>query len=288
MNTENRRFAAETHPGLARSHNEDCFGAAPANGLWLVADGVGGHSCGEVASAIVKDSMLDAVAQGTSLVDAVLASHAAVLQAMQARDDARGMGSTVVAVRVAGPAFDVCWVGDSRAYLWSRGELSRLTVDHNRAGELLASGAISAEQASRHRERHVLTQSLGVSDAMRVKPGTAAGSLDPGDCLLLCSDGLTDELSDEMIARLLQQHDSPRAQVDALVHAALDSGGNDNITAVVIGDPPDVRDAGDNTLETTRDRRQAAPHARSVGARFPYKAVLLLSALTLAVVWLLL
>tara|TARA_R110000823_G_scaffold27609_8_gene80344 strand:+ start:497 stop:1363 length:867 start_codon:yes stop_codon:yes gene_type:complete len=283
-----RRFAADTHPGLARSHNEDCFGAAPQNGLWLVADGVGGHSCGEVASAIVKESILTQLASGASLVAAIRSSHAAVLAAMLERDGAQGMGSTVVAAQLDDHEFEICWVGDSRAYLWRGGELRQLTTDHNRAAELLASGAITAEQASRHRQRHVLTQSLGVSDAMVVAPGTVSGSLVAGDRLLLCSDGLTDELSNSSIALLLSQHDSPRAQVDALMRAALDSGGHDNITAVIIGDPPAVRDTGDSTLETTHDIRADASGTGSDAGTFPIMAVLLLSALTLAAVWLLL
>jgi len=287
LNETRRPFAANTHSGLKRDHNEDCFGAEPDLGLWLVADGVGGHSCGEVASDIVCNTIRDQVAGGKRLMDAIAASHAAVLAAIAERENAHGMGSTVVAALLDGDRYELCWVGDSRAYLWN-GQLQQLTVDHNRVGELLANQVISPEQASSHPERHVLTQSLGVSDSMPLHPGRLTGTLGDSEQLLLCSDGLTDEISDSLIAYLLAGHDTPRAQVDALISAALDAGGSDNITALVIGSrtpQPATGEASD--LETTRNSRRSASGGKPNDGRFPLKALLLLSALALLAVWVL-
>ena len=138
MNSETRQFAADTHSGLQREHNEDCYEADSGLGLWLVADGVGGHSCGEVASEIVRETIHQCVARGVSLPDAVLASHEAVLGAVNDGKGAEGMGSTVVAVHLEGDDYELAWVGDSRAYIYN-GDLKQITQDHNRAGELLAS-----------------------------------------------------------------------------------------------------------------------------------------------------
>ena len=287
MTPAQRQFAADTHTGLKRSHNEDCFEAAADLGLWLVADGVGGHSCGEIASGIARATIRERVEAGESLTDAIMAAHATVLDAIAERADAHGMGSTVVALRLDGDEYEICWVGDSRAYLWN-GALRQLTEDHNRVGELLAQDIITPEQASSHPERHVLTQSLGVSDTMQLDPGRVTGTLQEGEQLLLCSDGLSDELSDSMVEHLLRGHDSPRAQVDALISAALDAGGNDNITAVVVGARlPAQPAAGPGDLETTRNTRRSASGGRPNDGKFPVKALLLLSAMALLAVWLL-
>ncbi|MAT92921.1 MAG: protein phosphatase [Halioglobus sp.] len=283
-----REFAADTHAGLVRNHNEDCFAAEADLGLWLVADGVGGHAGGEVASGIVRDTVRAQVAAGATLPEAILRSHEAVLAALTGGDDDRGMGSTVVALRTDGDDYELCWVGDSRAYLWN-GQLRQLTEDHSRAGELLASNAITAAEANTHPERHVLTQSLGVSGSMSLHPGRVTGTLKPGDHLLLCSDGLTDELSDSLIAHLLGDHDSPRSQVDALMSAALDAGGKDNVTVLVVGA---VQSRDGNTpsaeLETTKNTRRSASGGRPNDGKFPLRALALVTTLALLAVWLML
>ncbi|MDX1734226.1 MAG: protein phosphatase 2C domain-containing protein [Halioglobus sp.] len=291
MNDAIPQFAADTHSGLHRSLNEDSFGAYPDLGLWLVADGVGGHSCGEIASNIVRSTLREQVAGGASLESAVTASHDAVLRAIESGQGAAGMGSTVIALRLSGNDYELCWVGDSRAYLWD-GALRQVSHDHNRVAELLASNAITREQAANHPQRHVLTQSLGVSPSMELAPGRATGTLQPGDALLLCSDGLTDELSDSLIAHLLQDHATPRAQVDALMSAALDAGGRDNITAIIVSavaPPADKADiATDEFLETTQDNRRSASGGKPNDGRFPLRALILLSALAVLAVMILL
>ena len=229
-----RQFAASTHPGYKRKNNEDCYVTVPDLELWLVADGVGGHASGEVASAIVGATLRERVAEGDPLVDAIIKCHEAVLTEIRARNVINDMGSTVVALKIAADRYEIGWVGDSRAYLWD-GALRQLTRDHNPVSELLARGTISPEEASTHPERHVLTQSLGVSENMLLEPGWVRGELGEDQQILLCSDGLTDEVPDPVIARLMASAETPQAQVDALVEAALDAGGRDNITVVVVG-----------------------------------------------------
>ncbi len=278
------QYAGDTNAGAKRDHNEDCFAMEPRLGLWLVADGVGGHAAGEVASDLVRSTIIERVGAGDSLVEAITRSHDVLLAEIERREvpSALGMGSTVVVARITGSEYEVAWVGDSRAYLYGS-QLQQLTTDHTRVNELLAHGAISAEQAHNHRDRHVLTQCLGVGKEVEVSPGTVSGTLQRGELLLLCSDGLTDELSDSVIAGLLATNSTPKAQVDALVRSALDMGGSDNLSVVVVGD----FELSAKDLETTHNRRRSSDASRSRREKFPFKVLALLTVLCLAVLWLL-
>jgi protein phosphatase len=275
-----RQFAADTHSGLQRKFNEDCYEADLELGLWLVADGVGGHSCGEIASDIVRGKIHEQLAKGEPLLETIYASHAALLNAVKNGQGAEGMGSTVVAAHLQGDDYEIAWVGDSRAYIYD-GDLRQITQDHNRAGELLANNIITPEQASAHPERHVLTQSLGVSVNMELNPGFLAGSLAPNEHLLLCSDGLTDELSDSLIKHLLKEHKTPRARVDALMSAALDSGGRDNITVILISASTAQRDTGDEEFESTHNIRRSASGGKPNDGKFPLRALILLTVIAM-------
>jgi serine/threonine protein phosphatase PrpC len=229
------QFAATTHPGLKRNHNEDCFEADPELDLWLVADGVGGHSFGEVASALVKTTVTKAYAEGASLTESVRKAHFAVLEELGDRKDTLGMGSTVVALAIKGQHYEIAWVGDSRAYLWDGESIQQLTRDHTHVTDLVDGGVISKADAAVHPERHVLTQSIGVFADMELKPGLLSGEIAAGQQFLLCSDGLTDELNDLAIAGQLRRNSTPQAQVDGLLNSALAAGGKDNVTIVVVG-----------------------------------------------------
>jgi protein phosphatase len=144
------------------------------------------------------------------------------------------MGTTIAAARVTGDRFEVSWVGDSRVYLWN-GELRQISQDHSYVQELIDQGAITAEQARVHPHRNVVTQALGVTDPASLKVETITGELKPGMQLLLCSDGLTEEVDDSAIARVLAQTElSAQECVEHLVLAALDGGGSDNVTVVLI------------------------------------------------------
>jgi protein phosphatase len=145
------------------------------------------------------------------------------------------MGTTVVAARVQGNRFEVAWVGDSRAYLWRDGQLAQLSQDHSYVQELIAQGALTSEQARSHPHRNVVTQALGVTDPNQLNVETLTGDLRPGMQLLLCSDGLTEEVDDRGIADALRQDDcSAQELVDTLIAAALDGGGSDNVTAILV------------------------------------------------------
>jgi serine/threonine protein phosphatase PrpC len=229
------QFAAGTHTGLRRSRNEDSYEADQELGLWLVADGVGGHACGDVASAIVKAEVHKQVLEGASLVDAIMHAHAAVLKEIARRGSDTRMGTTVVALSIQYTRWSLAWVGDSRAYLLDGGQLRQLTRDHSHVRDLVDRGLLAPAAVATHPDRHALTQSMGISSEMKPEPGFMQGDWQQGQQVLLCSDGLTDELNDDSIRQILLDKGAAQAQVDGLVDAALEAGGRDNITVIVVG-----------------------------------------------------
>ncbi len=228
-------FGHLTHVGLRRELNEDSYYGDSALGLWLVADGMGGHEYGEVASALARETIVRETRDGTPLAQAIRVADEEIIRISRQRRDALPMGTTVVAARVNGNGFEVAWVGDSRVYLWRDEKLVQLSRDHSYVQELIASGAITQEQARSHPHRNVVTQALGVTDPRNLNVATVSGEMLPGMQLLLCSDGLTEEVDDDEIAQVLSLRDrSAQECIDTLVAAALDGGGSDNITAVLI------------------------------------------------------
>ncbi len=227
-------FGHGTHVGLRRDHNEDTYCAEPRLGLWLVADGMGGHELGEVASAIARDTVVEKFGQGESLASAIKTAAQRIIDQSKVRQSSMPMGTTLVAAAVNGNSYEVAWVGDSRVYHWN-GALNQLTSDHSYVQELVDQGAISAEQAKTHPHRNVVTQALGVTEPESLRVDTVRGELKPGELLLLCSDGLTEEVDDEYIAHVLSREMEPQESVDHLILAALDHGGSDNVTVVLIG-----------------------------------------------------
>jgi protein phosphatase len=197
----------------------------------------------------VAATVRSSVARGEDLEPAIHAAHHAVLAEAAQRQERTDMGSTAVAVLLRGRDFQLGWVGDSRAYQWD-GRLRLLSRDHNPVSELLQRGLITSEEAASHPERHVLTQCLGISEQMRIFPEVTRGRLSGQQQLLLCSDGLNDELSDAVIASHLAAHDTPQAQVDALVAAALAAGGRDNVTVIVLGLRESQPAGGDDATES--------------------------------------
>ena len=226
--------------GRVRRHNEDSFAVREDLGLWIVADGMGGAAAGEVASAIAVDVIAREVAGGAGLDAAIAEANRSILDAATAGRGKAGMGSTVVAAQLRGSDYTVAWVGDARAYLWGDG-LRRLSHDHSRVQELLDAGMISAEEARLHPQRSVITRVLGGPDGTAAAAEQISGSLAPGQGLLLCSDGLTSEVCDEEIARVLNTtlaaNGQGQAAADQLVSLALDHGGADNVTVVLLGLP---------------------------------------------------
>lgn len=227
--------------GLNRDNNEDCYLACPEKGLWGVADGMGGHEAGEIASAIVKTTLESSVEGNTPLEDSILEAHQNVLQAVKDGKGAAGMGSTVVALQTQGHDYKVAWVGDSRAYLWSQetngGRLEQLTTDHSYVQMLLASGAIAEDEVANHPDKNVITQCIGSLDHQQISVDVINGEWQKQQRILLCSDGLTDEVDNQHIAQILCDSRSTKEAAQKLMQAALDNGGKDNITVQVIESP---------------------------------------------------
>ena len=191
---------------------------------------MGGHASGEVASAIVRDTIIGAT--DLSLTDAVVAAHRAVAAAAEADAERyRGMGSTVVALTVNAGECEVVWVGDSRAYLWRRGAIRRISRDHSYVELLRESSDMTEAEIRAHPNKNLVTQTLGHGSPV---PASVRIDLRARDWLLLCSDGLNDELADEEIADLLRRARAPDDAVTELVEAALAKGGRDNVTVVIV------------------------------------------------------
>lgn len=227
-------FGHLSHVGLRREHNEDTYYGDAQLGLWLVADGMGGHEFGEVASALARDTIVREVRAGRTLAQSIQAADEEIIKQSRRRAEALPMGTTIAAARVANDRFEIAWVGDSRIYLWNNG-LRQISQDHSYVQELIDQGAITAEQARNHPHRNVVTQALGVTDPQSLKVETITGELKPGMQLLLCSDGLTEEVDDREIASVLTKTDlSAQECVEQLVMAALEGGGSDNVTVILV------------------------------------------------------
>jgi len=227
-------FAAQSITGQLRTHNEDALVCRPDLGLWALADGMGGHERGDLASALALEELMCAVQQGEELPAAVHAAHLAIAAAAQPAEGEAGMGSTLVAVRLDGDAFELAWVGDSRAYRIGSEHIEQLSHDHSWVQAMVDVGRMSAEEAREHPRRNVILQCLGqVGQAPEV--GLLRVRLAPDELLLLCSDGLTNELDDAAIQRCCAEADTLEAMVEQLVGLANSHGGRDNISCIVLG-----------------------------------------------------
>ncbi len=229
--------SSATHIGLVSSHNEDCYASDTQLGLWVIADGMGGHVAGEIASQLATDTIVGSFRSGSNLVEAVSDAHPVILEAIQNDAKLAGMGTTVVAVHLDGLRYQVAWSGDSRCYLWSGKKLKQITRDHSYLQFLLSQNDMDAQAAHDHPERKSLTHAIGISHQMRLKVDVVSGHLQAGDCLLLCSDGLTDEVNDDGIAVVLDNAKRLSDICSDLIDAALANGGRDNITATIIKAP---------------------------------------------------
>jgi len=234
------RAAAASDVGRRRRTNEDHHGHDAALGLFLVADGMGGHSAGQVASALAIDAVLESIREsvGTTtpserLRAAFTAANRAIFGRAESRADLMGMGTTLVALLVSGGRAALAHVGDSRAYRVRAGGIRLLTDDHSLVGELQRRGEISAAAAREHPHRHVLTRALGVRPG--VEADLAELALADGDVFVLCSDGLTQHVRDEEIAKAVQDRaDDLEGACQGLLALANTRGGEDNATVVLV------------------------------------------------------
>jgi len=232
--------SARTDVGRRRQANEDTYALAPELGLFLVADGMGGHRAGQVASGLAARAAVGALrglggdvqALPERLRACVAAANGEILASSRIKPELAGMGTTVVALLAAGGRMALAHVGDSRAYRIRGGAIRRLTDDHTVVGELVRRGEISARAAEAHPHRHVLTRALGVRRA--IEPDLLEVEPEAGDVYLLCSDGLTGHVADDEIAALVADAPDLDAAAQRLVDLANTRGGEDNITVVLV------------------------------------------------------
>lgn len=236
-------IAGHTHIGRVRVRNEDAIGWDEAAGVAVIGDGMGGHPAGDVASQLAVATVLETVrepplndrtwlAKGGDPEQLIHKVHQTILGEAEREPRYAGMGTTLVLAAVDDERISIAHVGDSRAYRLYEGCLSRLTRDHNLAQEALDQAWMTPEQAHRSAERHRLTQVLGIGT---VNPDVTRIERNPGDLIILCTDGLTGELLDsEIEQQLAQAHNDPDRTAQLLVHAAVDSGGKDNVSVVVL------------------------------------------------------
>lgn len=238
--TEDDVFQLAGHSDVGRrKHNEDAFLIDPDLGLMIVADGVGGHHSGEVASALTIEVLRREIAAGSDLASAIKLANEEVKEGVESGKGKTGMATTVVALRLTGDEFEVAWVGDSRAYLWD-GQLKLLTRDHSFVEAQLAAGQITLEEARTHPRRHVILQAIGLQNERTIKVGSNSGRLGAGNTVLLCSDGVTDPLDNEQLSHLIGRGSPAQDTSTSLVNTALQCGGKDNSTAVILQYKPDA------------------------------------------------
>jgi PPM family protein phosphatase len=251
MEMQVKAFGA-THVGRQRQHNEDAFLVEDEAKLFLVADGMGGHAAGEIASRIAVDSISEFILHtkeddGTwphaydehfrrstnRLVAALRTANTRVLEAMRKDARLRGMGTTVVACMAENDTMSVAHVGDSRAYLIREGQLSRITNDHSWVFEQVQAGMLTEAEAEKHPLRNVITRALG--GALQVTPDASEIEARSGDVFLLCSDGLTGMVPENEIARIVTATNGDLEKAcQELIDAANERGGLDNVTAVLV------------------------------------------------------
>ncbi|MCI2974599.1 MAG: Stp1/IreP family PP2C-type Ser/Thr phosphatase [Ferrimicrobium sp.] len=258
----NVTYAAATDTGRVRAQNQDRLFADGS--VFIVADGMGGHAGGNVAAEVAVSETVASLKAGDHPEVAIDNANRSILDRAQHEVALEGMGTTLTMalVNAEESRADIFNVGDSRAYLLRDGELTQLTNDHTFVQELVDAGSITREQAMTHRARHVLTRVLGV--ALDVSPDHFQVPLQAGDVVLLCSDGLINEVSNDEIARVLATQ-NPEEAVDALIRSANQHGGNDNITVVVV--KIDTPGRGAVRLEEHYQEPMEAPQVVPVGER---------------------
>ena len=227
-----------TDAGKVRRNNEDALlvGEGEDETLFVVADGIGGFEAGEVASSLAVE-VLKELRPDRSFEAAIAEANRRILAAGRGDEKLSGMGTTVVAIRFGGtqrePQAEVAHVGDSRAYLVRGGEMNPITEDHSLVAELVRSGDLTRDQAAEHPQKNLITRALGADEEVDVD--TTVLPIEAGDRVLLCSDGLSDMVSEARISEiLLEASEDPERAARSLLSAALDAGGNDNITVIVI------------------------------------------------------
>jgi len=244
LSAPSRRLCAITDIGKRRDKNEDDYFLSADGNLWIVADGMGGHAAGEVASAMTIEAIVDSMrapgerppfaevwSDGDRLIQAFAGANERVSGRSLSDTSCEGMGSTAIAGLVTGESLHLCHVGDTRGYHYSEGQFRRLTNDHSLIWDLVMSGLLTSDQARFHPHRGRVTQAIGMPSGLRPELTTLA--LKPADRVLLCSDGLWEPLADQEMAQIVASDGSMLDLASMLVDKANALGGPDNITAVL-------------------------------------------------------
>ncbi len=235
------RAAAVTHVGCVRDHNEDYYGSADAGRLVVVADGMGGHDQGEVASQILVQTVCEFIdsarpeedAERVRLLDeAILLAHDRIRRQAHADGCRRGMGATVAVLWIGVDHAVYAHVGDCRIYLARQDRLDTLTVDHNPYGDMVRNGSMRLDQYAQCPPTHIVTRSVGLAPSIKVELGVVP--LHDEDRFMLCSDGLCDLVGQRVLKDVLLRPTTAADQAELLTGLALDAGGRDNITVAVI------------------------------------------------------
>ncbi len=232
--------AGITDPGRVRDENQDVFAIREDLGLALLADGVARPRAGGIAADVAVEAAMEYLVEarererltGGHLRRAIEVANARVFGLSQAVSSYRGMATTLVAAAVVGSKAFVAHVGDSRAYRFRLGTLSAITKDHSAAQEWVDAGVITAAEARVVSNRHIVTRAIGAD--LTVEPDVSELNVDPGELLLLCSDGLTEHLDDRVIAQVLSGTSDLGEAAETLIAAANDAGGSDNVTVVLV------------------------------------------------------
>lgn len=230
------RYNAKTHVGLRRKVNEDAVLALPDRALWVVSDGMGGHEAGDFASRLIADSiaMIPAGLGPTDRMHALRQSIHSAHDLIVAEADKRGrgvIGATVAALMLADGHFVGIWAGDSRIYMLRDGQIEMLTTDHSAVAELVLSGQITWDEAEMHPNSNAITRAVGVGDELELDK--VRGQTQAGDRFLICSDGLTKYATFAILQDMLTRYPIETVS-DHLIQLALDGGGADNISVVVV------------------------------------------------------
>jgi PPM family protein phosphatase len=233
-------YGARSDQGLVRATNEDSFIADSQSKIFLVADGMGGHAAGEIASQIAASTVNELLSKKSpesnmeeALYPAVREANTRVYETQRLKPEYRGMGSTLTVLTIEDHCYFLAQVGDSRAYLLRKKTLSQLSRDHSLVWPLYEKGLITKEDLSRHPRKNLITRSIGTHTEVEVD--LQSGSILEGDVFLLCTDGLTDVLSDRDIQQILSNGGkNPQEIGEKLIQAANSGGGPDNITVVVV------------------------------------------------------
>ncbi len=226
-----------------RELNEDSYVEIPQHGVWVVADGMGGHEAGEVASKLIVDDIKSSNLGGqhdqtynqqdkvTSIRQSILSSNQEIRGISERQFNGKTIGSTVVALSLTTTHYNIIWAGDSRAYLFRNGQLQQITRDHSQVEELLANELITPEEAENHPLANVITRAVGAHEELLLDE--TVGTIQTGDIFLLCSDGLYNEISFTEIENLIKSSDISETN-KALIHSALIREAKDNITSILI------------------------------------------------------